>query len=82
MWRGRPLSRDGRIVRDGEMLSKAVHYLLTNEKTRRAMIKAGAATVNDMRGALALTIRALEPYISPLAVKARLQAYELERQED
>jgi 3-deoxy-D-manno-octulosonic-acid transferase len=72
----------GRIVRDGDMLSKAVHYLLTNDKVRQDMIKAGQRTVHDMRGALALTIRALEPYISPLAVKARLQTYEMERQEE
>lgn len=70
----------GKIVRDGEMLSKAVHYLLSNHKVRGDMIKAGANTVNDMRGALALTLKALEPYINPLTVKARLHSYELERQ--
>ena len=66
----------GRIVRDGEMLIKAVGHLLENDKTRQDMIRAGAKTVNDMRGALALTVKALEPYINPLTVKARLQSYE------
>ena len=68
----------GRIVRDGEMLIKAVGHLLDNDKTRQDMIRAGAKTVNDMRGALALTVKALEPYINPLTVKARLQSYEAE----
>lgn len=72
----------GRIVRDGEMLAKAVHYLLADDKARRSMIRAGAATVHDMRGALALTLKALEPYISPLCVKARLQAGEARREEE
>jgi 3-deoxy-D-manno-octulosonic-acid transferase len=71
----------GKIVRDADMLSKAVHYLLTNDKVRREMINRGAATVADMRGALALTVRALEPYINPLTVKARLQSYDAKRLE-
>ncbi len=37
------------------------------------MIAAGAATVDDMRGALAVTLKALEPYIHPLIVKSRLK---------
>ncbi|WP_099865335.1 lipid IV(A) 3-deoxy-D-manno-octulosonic acid transferase [Pararhizobium haloflavum] len=72
----------GRIVRDAEMLRKAVHYLLSNHKVRGEMIRAGAATVNDMRGALALTLKALEPYINPLTVKARLHAYDREKQQE
>jgi 3-deoxy-D-manno-octulosonic-acid transferase len=64
-----------RITRDPQTLTKAVDYLLANPKTRQAMIRAGAETVNDMRGALARTVRALEPYINPLMVKARLQAF-------
>jgi len=68
------LARSGsaRMVRDTEMLAKGVHYLLTNDTARRAMIDAGFATVHDMRGALAATIKGLEPYINPLTVKARL----------
>lgn len=69
----------GRIVRDGEMLQKAVHYLLSEDKVRRQMIEAGAATVRDMRGALTLTLKALEPHIGPLTVKARLHSYQAER---
>jgi 3-deoxy-D-manno-octulosonic-acid transferase len=36
------------------------------------MMKAGAETVQSMRGALDRTTRALEPYIHPLVVKSRL----------
>jgi 3-deoxy-D-manno-octulosonic-acid transferase len=72
----------GRVVRDGDMLARAVHYLLANDKVRRQMIKAGAATVHDMRGALALTLKALEPYISPLTVKARLHAHAAQREDE
>jgi 3-deoxy-D-manno-octulosonic-acid transferase len=31
------------------------------------------ATVEDMRGALDKTLRALEPYVRPLIVKSRLR---------
>ena len=62
-----------RIVKDVEVLAKAVHYLLTNDLARLRMIDAGQATVQDMRGALSATLRALEPYINPLAMKARLE---------
>jgi 3-deoxy-D-manno-octulosonic-acid transferase len=37
------------------------------------MMAAGAATVAEMRGALDRTLRALEPFIQPLVVKARLK---------
>jgi 3-deoxy-D-manno-octulosonic-acid transferase len=37
------------------------------------MMAAGAATVDEMRGALARTLKSLEPYIQPLVVKARLK---------
>ncbi len=62
-----------RIIRDVEMLAKAVHYLLGNDVTRRKMIDAGQETITEMRGALSITIKALEPYINPLTVSARLQ---------
>ncbi|WP_337266224.1 lipid IV(A) 3-deoxy-D-manno-octulosonic acid transferase [Oryzifoliimicrobium ureilyticus] len=68
------LARRGaaRMVRDTEMLAKGVHYLLTNDTARRGMIEAGASAVQEMRGALTATMKGLEPYINPLAVKARL----------
>lgn len=69
------LARNGsaRMVRDTEMLTKGVHYLLSNDAARQSMIKAGAETVEEMRGALTATIKGLEPYINPLTVKARLK---------
>lgn len=68
------LARTGsaRMVRDTEMLAKAVYYLITNEAARHAMIDAGLQTVHQMRGALQATLRGLEPYINPLTMKARL----------
>lgn len=66
-------SGGARIVKDVEILAKAVHYLMTNDLARMRMIDAGQATVQDMRGALSATLRALEPYINPLAMKARLE---------
>ncbi|MBT9368911.1 lipid IV(A) 3-deoxy-D-manno-octulosonic acid transferase [Rhizobium sp. CSW-27] len=62
-----------RMVRDTEMLAKAVHYLMTNDVARRKMIDSGHEAVQDMRGALSTTIKALEPYLNPLTVAARLR---------
>jgi 3-deoxy-D-manno-octulosonic-acid transferase len=62
-----------KLVRDRDMLAGAVNFLLKNEQAREDMIAAGAATVDDMRGALAATLKALEPYIHPLIVKSRLK---------
>jgi 3-deoxy-D-manno-octulosonic-acid transferase len=70
-----------RFVRDGEMLAKGVHYLLSNPEARKAMAEGGEKTLNDMRGALKATVRALEPYINPLTVKARLLPRENENAE-
>ncbi len=61
-----------KLVRDEEMLAGAVNYLLGNDAVRRAMIHAGVKTVQEMRGALARTTAALEPFIQPLVVKSRL----------
>lgn len=61
-----------KLIRDRDMLAGAVNYLLSNPDKRRDMMAAGAATVGDMRGALGHTLKALEPYIQPLIVKARL----------
>ncbi|MGR6431883.1 lipid IV(A) 3-deoxy-D-manno-octulosonic acid transferase [Rhizobium sp. PAMB 3174] len=65
-------SGGARLVRDTEMLTKAVNYLLNNEPARQKMIEAGHETVQRMRGALPATIKGLTPYITPLAVQARL----------
>ena len=62
-----------RLVADRDMLAGAVNFLLLNDGHRRTMMAAGAATVEEMRGALAKTLKALEPFIHPLIVKARLE---------
>ncbi len=62
-----------RVVRDVEMLAKAVHYLMITDAARRKMVDAGQDAMEDLRGALAKTVKALEPYINPLTVSARLQ---------
>jgi 3-deoxy-D-manno-octulosonic-acid transferase len=62
-----------KLVADRDMLAGAVNFLLLNDNTRRSMMAAGAATVEEMRGALAKTLKALEPFIHPLIVKARLK---------
>jgi len=61
-----------RFVRDKDVLAGAVNYLLTNDDERRKMMDAGNRAVEEMRGALATTLQALEPYINPLVVQARL----------
>lgn len=69
------LVRNGsaRIVRDAEMLAKAVHFLTTNDLARHKMIDAGMESIQEMRGALMATVKGLEPYINPLTVQARLE---------
>lgn len=62
-----------KLVRDRDMLASAVGFLLKNEAARHTMMAAGAATVEEMRGALDRTLQALEPFIQPLVVKARLR---------
>ena len=66
-------SGGAKLVRDRNMLAGAVNFLLTNEGARHDMMAAGAATVEEMRGALARTLKSLEPYIQPLVLKARLK---------
>jgi 3-deoxy-D-manno-octulosonic-acid transferase len=68
-----------RLVRDADMLAGAVNYLLVNPVKRHEMIVAGRQTVEAMRGALNLTLKALEPYVQPLIVKARLEQANLRR---
>jgi len=67
-------SGGAKLVRDRNMLAGAVNFLLSNEAARHDMMAAGAATVEEMRGALARTLKALEPFIQPLIVKARLKS--------
>ena len=38
------------------------------------MAAGGEKTLRDLRGGLQTTVRALEPYLNPLTVKARLQS--------
>jgi 3-deoxy-D-manno-octulosonic-acid transferase len=68
------LIKDGgaRLVRDCEMLVEAVNFLLKNPRARQKMIDSAASTVDDMRGALSRTANALEPFVQPLIVSARL----------
>jgi 3-deoxy-D-manno-octulosonic-acid transferase len=61
------------MVRDVEMLAKAVHYLVTNDVARKKMIDSGHEAIQDLRGALSVTLKSLEPYITPLTVSARLR---------
>jgi 3-deoxy-D-manno-octulosonic-acid transferase len=65
-------SGGARLVRDRDMLAGAVHHLLKNPDARRAMIASASTAVEEMRGALQRTMRALDPYIHPLVVKVRL----------
>ena len=61
-----------RFVRNKEVLAGAVNYLFTNEAERRQMIEGGRRAIEEMRGALPRTLQALEPFIQPLIVQARL----------
>ncbi|MEK1853574.1 MAG: lipid IV(A) 3-deoxy-D-manno-octulosonic acid transferase [Phyllobacterium sp.] len=61
-----------KLVRDKDMLAGAVNYLFNNPAERQVMIEAGLKTVEDMRGSLTRTMTALEPFIQPLVLQARL----------
>ncbi|MAW86338.1 MAG: 3-deoxy-D-manno-octulosonic acid transferase [Phyllobacteriaceae bacterium] len=61
-----------KLVKDKEMLAGAVNFLFNNDEVRTAMKKNALRTVESMRGALAHTMRGLEPFIHPLVVEARL----------
>lgn len=67
-------SGGAKIIRDTDMLVKAVYFLTVNDNERLKMIDAGASVIEEMRGALGQTMKALEPYISPLTVSAKLKA--------
>ncbi len=62
-----------RLVADGDTLAGAVTFLLNNDRVRGKMIESGREAVEEMRGALERTLNALEPYIQPLVVKAKLE---------
>lgn len=67
-------SGGARIVRDEATLVRGVDYLMAHEAERLKMVAAATQTVESMRGALARTVAALEPYLQPLSFKARLAA--------
>lgn len=67
------LEKNGaKLVKDGAMLAKAVSYLMANPGVRSAMVAAGTEAIDQLSGPLDRTIKALEPYINPLTLKARL----------
>ncbi len=62
-----------RLVADEQMLAANVEYLLNNPQEREKMQNAAHKTINQMRGALKKTNRALDAYIFPLTVKRDLK---------
>lgn len=66
-------SGGAKFIKDRGTLAGAVNFLLNNDKARQGMIRAGASTVADMRGALDRTLKALDPFLQPLMVKSRLR---------
>src|SRR3546814_17573991 len=52
-----------RLVRDVEMLAKAVHYLLGNDISRRKILASGPETNREMRGAISHTVKATDTFI-------------------
>ncbi|MBW3097089.1 lipid IV(A) 3-deoxy-D-manno-octulosonic acid transferase [Pseudohoeflea coraliihabitans] len=63
----------GRFVADTTELIEEVHFLLSDPAAHPRMAAGGEKTIRQLRGGLKSTIRALEPYLNPLTVKARLQ---------
>lgn len=61
-----------RVVKDRNMLAGAINFLFNNPEHLNTMIRAGADTVKDMRGALNRTLNSLEPFIQPLVLQAQL----------
>jgi 3-deoxy-D-manno-octulosonic-acid transferase len=61
-----------RIVKDGEGLTSCLLHLLENEDVRDTMIEAGQSTLLTMRGSLDITVKNLEPYLTPLMIESSL----------
>lgn len=61
-----------RIVKDGEGLTTCLLHLLENEDVRDTMIEAGQSTLLTMRGSLDITVKNLEPYLTPLMIESSL----------
>lgn len=61
-----------RLVKDGEGLTMCLTYLLENEDVRDTMIEAGQSTLLTMRGSLDITVKNLEPYLTPLMIESSL----------
>jgi hypothetical protein len=47
-------------------------YLLENDEVRDTMIEAGQSTLLTMRGSLDITVKNLEPYLTPLMIESSL----------
>ncbi len=62
-----------RLVADEKMLAANIAYLFLNPDECEKMIEAAFTTIDEMRGALAKTNRALDSYIFPLTVKRDLE---------
>ncbi len=62
-----------RLVADEKMLAANVAYLFLNPSEREKMTKAAFKTIEEMRGALDKTNRALDSYLFPLTVKRDLE---------
>lgn len=61
-----------RIVKDGDGLTSCLLHLLENEDVRDTMIEAGQSTLLTMRGSLDITVKNLEPYLTPLMIESSL----------
>ena len=62
-----------RLISDEQMLAANVEYLLRNPQEREKMANAAFETIDEMRGALGKTNRALDSYLFPLTVKRDLE---------
>ena len=61
-----------RIVKDGAGLEACLMHLLENDDVRDTMIEAGQSTLLTMRGSLDITVKNLEPYLTPLMIESSL----------
>jgi 3-deoxy-D-manno-octulosonic-acid transferase len=58
-------------VPDADALARAVHELLADPARIRAMARAAGEAVAGGAGAVERTLRAIEPYLAPVAAEAR-----------